>query len=200
MSGGMDAKGFPPDWGAVRGSGPDSMAGRVSGPRRFFGRGGLAVRACGTIAALSVAGCAWFGDEEAAAPPDETGRALARSAAIAAAAFGDLAAVEAARFPSAAPPSLPERLPAALAARVELSWTGPLEGATALLAARAGYAHEVVGAAPARAVTVALAGGPRRAIEWLREAGWQAGRRALVEVDARRRRVRVVYPPRGGGS
>ena len=181
MSGRLAWMGFPPAWGAVRGVVPDRAS--------FVG----AVFAC----VLALGGCA---DRERPAAADPLGERLARSVALAAGAFEDLARIEGARGPEVGLEAAPEDLPPELRRRVEASWTGPLAGAVRWLAGEAGYGFREMGAAPARPVTVALPGAPARVFDLLREAGFQAGARALVRVDARRRTVAVVYLDGAGGG
>lgn len=94
----------------------------------------------------------------------------------------------------------PRLVPEALARRVSLDWTGPLETLAARLADEAGYRFEAAGAAPVRPVMVDIAAESRPLIALLRDAGVQAGAAGLLVVDATRDVVRLDWaPPAGAG-
>ena len=89
----------------------------------------------------------------------------------------------------------PRLVPEALARRVSLDWTGPLETLAEHLADEAGYRFEAAGAVPVRPVMVDIAAESRPLIALLRDAGVQAGAAGLLVVDATRDVVRLDWAP-----
>lgn len=143
-------------------------------------------------------GCGGFGAGEAPPPPpapgpgDAVAQQLAAAAGRAEAALGRLSRIEASAMPIdwSAPPEL---VPAELMKPVTLDWTGPLGALTERLAAMAGYEYVVAGAAPVRPVIVDVHVVDKPLIGVFREAGYQAGTRAKVVVNAARGVVEVVH-------
>ena len=102
------------------------------------------------------------------------------------------AAPDARRAPSFR--QVPHTVPPELARQIELDWIGPIAGIASYLAARTGYGFREIGARPVQPVMIELTDRRARVIDLFEDAGWQAGSRALLEVDAVRRRVRLSYP------
>jgi defect-in-organelle-trafficking protein DotD len=88
----------------------------------------------------------------------------------------------------------PETLPPELARPISIRWEGELEPLVRELAAQMGYHVSVVGEAPVLPVLVYVSADKKRLGDVLREAGYQAGKRATVHVYAAPKRlVEVVY-------
>ena len=125
-----------------------------------------------------------------AADPAET--LLTEAALRAERAFVALARARSAENPLADTP-LPRIVPAALLTTVTLDWTGPVETLAEELARRAGYRFFAAGPVPARPAIVAVKTTDAPLIAVLRDAGIQAGRAAVLTVDADRRIVRLDW-------
>ena len=174
--------------------------------RRLRAIAGLAaVLACGGCAALEAV---WSKLPVLAAPQERAEEApaqdlaalrLTEAAVRAEAAYTTLARIREAGNPVAAAP-VPRLVPPALLKPVTLEWVGPLETVTADLAAHAGYSFEVSGAPPPVPLIVTLKVAGRPLILVLRDAGLQAGKRALVTVDAELGMVRVDWAPGESGE
>lgn len=152
-------------------------------------------------AALACSGCAQvlalFVPPAAAPAPREPAQDLAvlrltEAAVRAEAAYTTLARIREAGDPVAAAP-VPRLVPPALLVPVTVDWVGPLETVAADLALRAGYRFEVSGAAPVLPLIVTLRAEGRPLILVLRDAGLQAGKDALLTVDAELGMVRVDW-------
>lgn len=88
----------------------------------------------------------------------------------------------------------PATLPPELARPISIRWEGELEPLVRELAAQMGYQVSVVGEAPILPVLVYVTADKKRLGDVLREAGYQAGKRATVHVYAAPKRlVEVIY-------
>ena len=151
------------------------------------------------IALLAVLpACAMLGPEAAgvddrrlhAADPAET--LLTQAALRAERAFVALARARSSEDPLADTP-LPRIVPAVLLTPVTFDWTGPVETLAEDLARRAGYRFIAAGPLPARPAIVAVKAKGAPLIAALRDAGIQAGRAAVLTVDAERQTVRLDW-------
>ena len=149
------------------------------------------------LALVALVGCVGLETREPAlvveeGPEDAVALRLAAAAGRAEEALGRLSRIEASDAPVewSAPAEL---VPDELMAPVSIDWTGPVAELASRLAALAGYEFVVVGAPPVQPVIVDVHARDRPLIAVFRETGFQAGTRALVTVDARRRIVEVVH-------
>lgn len=133
-------------------------------------------------------------DPQLVAQPDKVSMMLAQAADKAANALEELSAVEQKRTPAAtiapivgAPPELNRA--------VTVNWVGSADQITKMMADRAGYKFEVLGAAPATPVVVSIDATNKPIVEVLRSIGLQLGARANVHVDASRRAIEMNYTP-----
>ena len=124
--------------------------------------------------------------------PDPAETLLIQAALRAEQALVALARARSAEDPLADTP-LPRIVPAALLATVTLDWTGPVETLAEDLARRAGYRFLAAGPLPARPAIVAVKAENAPLISALRDAGIQAGRAAVLTVDAERQTVRLDW-------
>lgn len=155
------------------------------------------------LAALSISGCESikrdFSDAEPqlVAAPDNVSAMLADAADRASIALEKLAAVEHARSPkvSVSPISNP---PIELRRAVTISWSGPVEPVTKMLAERAGYTFMTVGQGPPVPLIISLDVENRPVIDALRDIGLQLGLRGTVKVDSTQKIVELHYPPNTG--
>jgi defect-in-organelle-trafficking protein DotD len=157
----------------------------------------------GLAAALFLlAGCANImpPNPQIATQPDKVSAMLAQAADRASVSLQTLAAVEQARSPGIAVAPIDDA-PPELRRAITVSWTGPVEPVTRMLADRAGYVFETLGDPPPVAAVVSLNVENKPVIEVLRNIGLQLGQRADIRVDAPRKIVEVHYaPPAGVGE
>ena len=159
-------------------------------------------------AAVLVAGCVTDGGPPGmppGMPAVSSGGADLAEARLVAAALRAEAALSGLRRALAAERPLddapaPRLVPEALARRVSLDWTGPLETLVERLADEAGYRFEAAGAVPVRPVIVEIDAESRPLIALLRDAGIQAGAAGLLVVDASRDVVRLDWAPAAPGA
>ena len=149
------------------------------------------------VVLVALVGCTVFEGREdpppvVAHPEDAVALRLAAAAGRAEEALGRLSRIEASREPIdwSAPPEL---VPEELMVGVTLEWSGPIGELAAHLAKLAGYEFVMVGAAPVLPVMVDVRAVGMPLIGVLRETGFQAGTRARVTVDTRRRVVELVH-------
>ena len=155
------------------------------------------------LVGVVLSGCAWLleprPERRASAPAvdgadprrDWMAQQLAAVAGRAEAALGRLSRIEAGRDPIAWREE-PRVIPDELLHEVSVDWTGPLPGLTERLAELAGFRYQEVGARPVQPVIVDVHAVEKTVISVLREAGYQAGTRAKVVVDARHSVVELV--------
>ena len=144
------------------------------------------------LAALTA--CAMTGPETGGEriSPDPAEALLTQAAMRAERALTALARARSAENPLADTP-LPRIVPDALSRTVTLDWTGPVETLAEDLARRAGYSFAAAGPLPARPAIVAVKAIDTSLIAVLRDAGMQAGRAAVLTVDADRQTVRLDW-------
>jgi len=155
--------------------------------------------------AASLAGCSsvstWSSSDGAARPavaaPDTVTLRLAEAAEKAAGALNNISSVEQMKYGtpeaddySAAPPELLEP--------VTITWIGPAEQFLQMMAGRAGYRFEVLGARPAAPVTVSIDEYQQPLVKLVKSAALQVTGRADVVLDAGRRVLEVRYAPVDG--
>lgn len=137
-------------------------------------------------------------DQQLVATPDPVALRLASAVDRAAAALQTLASVEQARNPGVAVQAAPYA-PQELRRTVSVNWVGPIEPIVQKLADRAGYKMQVNGDVPPVPVIVSLSVVEKSVVETLRDVGLQAGQRADIAVDPKRRIVELNYAPVSGG-
>lgn len=148
----------------------------------------FALSACETYSPVRVK------DPQLVAQPDKVSMMLAQAADRASNALEDLAAVEQKRTPEAGVPAI-VNAPVELRRAVTISWIGPVDQITKMLADRAGYKFNSLGMAPATPVVVEVNATNKPVIEILRSIGLQLGARANVHVDSASRVVELSYAP-----
>lgn len=131
-------------------------------------------------------------DPQIVASPDKVSMLLAGAADRATTALETLAAVEQKRTPAASIAPI-SGAPAELRRAITVNWIGPARDVTEMLAHRAGYRFETLGAAPATPVTVSLDLTNVPVIEALRSVGLQLGSRGDIHVDSQNRVVELQY-------
>lgn len=144
------------------------------------------------LTACETAGPVHVKDPPLVASPDKVSMMLAQAADKAANALETLAAVEQKRTPAASIAPI-AGAPPELRRAVTVNWIGPANEVTKMLALRAGYGFETLGAEPATPVVVSLDVTNKPVIEALRSVGLQLGSRADVQVDSQRRVVELNY-------
>ncbi len=148
----------------------------------------FALSACETYSPVKVK------DPQLVAQPDKVSMMLAQAADRASDALETLAAVEQKRTPEANVAAI-GNVPAELRRAVTVSWIGPVDSITKMLADRAGYKFVTLGAAPATPVVVEVSVTNKPVIEVLRSIGLQLGPRANVHVDSSAKLVELGYSP-----
>ncbi len=131
------------------------------------------------------------------ASPDKVSLMLAEAADRAADSLETLAAVEQARAPTVSVAPI-NNAPPELRRAVTVSWVGPVEPITKMLADRAGYVFHAIGNPPPVPLVVTLDVENTAVIEILRSLGLQLGARADVRVDSAGRVIEVHYAPVSG--
>ena len=144
------------------------------------------------LSACSAVGPYKVKDPQLVASPDKVSMMLAQAADKASNALETLAAVEQKRTPAASIAPI-SGAPTELRRAVTVNWIGPAADITQMLAERAGYRFEQLGAAPATPVTVNLDVTNKPVIEALRSVGLQLGSRGDIHVDSQRRVVELQY-------
>ncbi|MCF8495165.1 MAG: DotD/TraH family lipoprotein [Alphaproteobacteria bacterium] len=137
------------------------------------------------------------GAPQVVAAPDSVSAMLAEAADRASTALEALAAVEQARGPGVAAEPV-ANAPAELRRAVTITWTGPVEPVTKMLAERASYTFLTVGTPPPVPLVVTLDMENRPVIDALRDLGLQMGVRADIRVQSDRKAVEIHYPPNTG--
>tara|TARA_B100000508_G_C11452796_1_gene275045 strand:+ start:442 stop:822 length:381 start_codon:yes stop_codon:yes gene_type:complete len=117
---------------------------------------------------------------------------LAEAADKTSEALTTLAAVEQERSPAVAVQPI-HNAPSELRRAVTLSWVGPVEQVTKLLADRASYTFLEIGNAPPVPLVVTVDAQNQPVIEVLRNLGLQLGGRADIKVDGVRKVVELHY-------
>lgn len=155
-----------------------------------------------TICVMAITGCsadALQTKPQVVATPDKVTLMLADAADKASNALETLAAVEQARSPDIAVGPVLDA-PPELRRAVTVSWTGPAEPITKMMADRAGYVFQALGDPPPVPIVVTVNAENQQVIDVLRSIGLQLGVRADVRVDAAKRLVEIQYaPPTGVG-
>ncbi len=136
-------------------------------------------------------------DPQLVATPDKVTAQLAQAADKASSALQTLAAVEQKRTPSASIAPI-TGAPQELMRAVTITWVGPADQITKMLADRAGYRFQTLGAAPATPLVVNIAVTNTPVVEVLRSVGLQLGARADIRVDSSRQMVELQYGPATG--
>lgn len=122
---------------------------------------------------------------------------IAEAAERAAAALEIMSLVEQARSPVDVVPAI-KNAPPELRQTVTVTWTGPVENITQLLAEVSGYKFATIGYQPPVPVVVNVNAIEQPVIDVLRDIGLQVGRVAEISVDAQTRVVEVRYAPISG--
>lgn len=133
-------------------------------------------------------------DPQIVASPDKVSLMLAQAADKASVALETLAAVEYARTPSASVGPI-ENAPPELRRAMTLSWVGPVEPLTKMMADRAGYGYMTLGAEPPVPMVVSVNVENTPIIDILRSVGLQMGTRANLRVDSENKVIEVQYGP-----
>lgn len=162
---------------------------------------------CLLIIAMLSSGCAGSGPEgsylgfahdrvqTAPSTPDAVNMRIAEASERAAKALEAMSLVEQARTPvDMTPPPLRDA-PEELKQLVTITWVGPIETVSALMADVAGYEFDVIGERPQNPVIVNVEVTQRPVMEVLRSLGLQAGRTADLSVNADKRVIEVRYAP-----
>ncbi|HTK83903.1 MAG TPA: DotD/TraH family lipoprotein [Patescibacteria group bacterium] len=150
------------------------------------------------VATILLAGCNSLPPSpQIATQPDKVSAMLAQAADRASTSLQTLAAVEQARSPGIAVAPI-DNAPPELRRAVTVSWTGPVEPVTRMLADRASYVFQTLGDPPPVAAVVSLNVENKPVIEVLRDIGLQMGMRGDVRVDAQRKIVEIHYAPDAG--
>lgn len=149
-----------------------------------------------TISLLS--GCASRSTKVVAYYPADAGTLNARTkmteaATSVSASLNELAAIEKATHPKAklAPPLNPDSI--GLGAPTSVDWTGPVEPLVAKLAAAGNYKFRVVGKNPSIPVLVAVYAVNMPIADILRDANYQAGKKADIVIYPSRRTIELRY-------
>ena len=152
-------------------------------------------------AAFVLSGCAerpiFVKDPQVVAEPDRVSAMLAEAAGKASRALENLSAVEQKRTPNATIKPM-QNVPPHLARTVTVNWIGPADEIVKMLANRASYRFQTLGAKPATPVVVNVDVTNKPVIEVLRSVGLQLGARANVRVDSQRQIVELQYAPNTG--
>ncbi len=140
------------------------------------------------------------GDEaQLVAQPDKVSAMLAEAADKASNALQTLAAIE--QTKTGQPPIIPiTGAPPELKRGISINWVGPADQITKMLANRASYGFQVVGAAPPVPIVVSIDVENKPVIEVLRDVGLQMGTRADLKVDGARRVIEIHYAPITSGG
>ena len=134
---------------------------------------------------------------QVATKADQVSLMLAEAADRASTALETLAAVEQRRSPDiSVGPIL--NAPEELMRAVTISWTGPVEPVTRMLADRASYVFNTIGSPPPVPIVVNVDVENKPVVDVLRSIGLQMGVRADVRVDAARRLIEIQYAPSTG--
>lgn len=133
-------------------------------------------------------------DPQVVAAPDRVSAMLANAADKASNALQNLAAVEQAKAPPAELARLDDA-PIELRRAITVSWIGPVDNITKMLADRASYGFDAFGDVPPVPVVVNIDVENKPIIDVLRDIGLQLGARADVRVDGNRRVVELHYAP-----
>ena len=126
--------------------------------------------------------------------PDKVSLMLAEAADKASNALEALAAVEQERSPAVAVQPI-HNAPPELRRAITLTWVGPADQITKLIADRASYTFLAIGNAPPVPLVVNVDVQNRPVVEVLRDLGLQLGGRADIKVDATRQVVELHYAP-----
>ncbi|HOO50617.1 MAG TPA: DotD/TraH family lipoprotein [Alphaproteobacteria bacterium] len=148
----------------------------------------FALTACETASPVKVK------DPQLVAQPDKVSMMLAQAADRASNALETLAAVEQKRTPEAGVPAI-GNVPAELRRAVTVSWVGPVDSITKMLADRAGYRFVELGAKSATPVVVDIAVTNKPVIEVMRSIGLQLGPRGNLHVNSADKVVELSYAP-----
>ncbi|HVV69299.1 MAG TPA: type IVB secretion system lipoprotein DotD [Gammaproteobacteria bacterium] len=118
---------------------------------------------------------------------------LTEAATSVSASLNELAAIEKATHPKAklAPPLNPDSI--GLGAPTSVDWTGPVEPLVAKLAAAGNYKFRVVGKNPNIPVLVAVYAVNMPIADILRDANYQAGKKADIVIYPSRRTIELRY-------
>lgn len=133
-------------------------------------------------------------DPQIVVSPDRTDLMLADAATRATKALESLASLEQAKNPDAGDIALPNA-PAELRRSVTLNWNGPVESVARLLADRAGYQFQAIGAPPPTGLLVRVDARAEQVVSVLRSIGLQMGNRATLKVNPNTRVVEIQYAP-----
>lgn len=128
---------------------------------------------------------------------DPVAERIAQAAERAAAALEIMSLVEQARSPVDVVPEI-KNAPPELRQTVTVTWTGPVENITQLLAEVSGYKFATIGYQPPVPVVVDVNAVEQPIIDVLRDIGLQVGRVAEISVDAQTRSIEVRYAPISG--
>jgi len=126
--------------------------------------------------------------------PDKVSLMLAEAADKASSALEALAAVEQERSPAVAVQPI-HNAPPELRRAITLTWVGPADQITKLLADRASYTFLEIGNAPPVPLVVNVDVQNEPVVEVLRDVGLQLGSRADIKVDATRQIIELHYAP-----
>lgn len=162
----------------------------------------LSVLLVGFVVTLGLSGCETYQpvrvkDPQLVAQPDKVSMMLAQAADRASNALETLAAVEQKRTPAASVAAI-ENAPPELRRAMTINWIGPVDQITKLLADRAGYHFQTLGAEPATPIVVSINVTNEPIVEILRSVGLQLGARADIHVNAGDRVVELSYSPATG--
>jgi hypothetical protein len=117
--------------------------------------------------------------EQAPAPDDFVKKALGGAAETA---HGELAMLARLRG-EGLQPLLPPPDPA-LAERIDISWSGPADGALKQICLQVGYRFRAVGTPSAQPLVVIVRGTDRAAYALIEDIAWQVQPQAIVQVDS----------------
>jgi defect-in-organelle-trafficking protein DotD len=158
---------------------------------------GLVLAVALSLSACGVAQPIFVKDPQVVAPPDKVSALLADAAGKASNALENLSSVEQKRTPNATVRPM-QNVPPHLARTVTVNWIGPADQILKMLANRASYRFQILGASPATPVVVNVDVTNKPVIEVLRSVGLQMGARANVRVDSTRQIVELQYAPNTG--
>lgn len=133
-------------------------------------------------------------DPQVVVSPDRTDLMLADAATRATKALESLASLEQAKNPNAGDIALPDA-PTELRRSITLNWNGPVEPVARLLADRAGYKFQAIGAPPPTGLLVQVDARAEPVVSVLRSIGLQMGNRAILKVNPNTRVVEIQYAP-----
>ncbi len=152
----------------------------------------------GLIAISLLAGCASRSPKIVAYYPPDAGTLNARTklteaATSTTASLNQLAAIEKATHPKAklSPPLDPDSI--GLGAPTSVDWTGPVETLVAKLAAAGHYKFRVIGKNPSIPVIINIVAVNMPIADILRDANYQAGKKADIVIYPSRRIIELRY-------